>query len=329
MSENLYIKDRFDIVEGVTLNSKMKFGQNIKYEIKNCGLLWLMLIPGLVVLILFKIAPLLGLTIAFENYSSFKGIFGSKWVGLKNFKEILSDPYTWTVAKNTILLAFWTLLISFPIPIIFALFLEEVRFKKFKKFVQSISFFPYFISVAVAVSILCSFVSPADGIINVILVKLGSSSINFMAEPGWFRPLYVLLHVWQNFGYAAIVYIAAIRGIDPTYYEAAQMDGANRWKKMHYITVPCLLPMMITMFIINLGSILSVDINKVLLMQNPSTYSTSDVLQTYVYRMAFGSSGFPQYSLGTALSLFQSVIAFILVIATNAISKKISDNSAF
>jgi len=288
-----------------------------------------MLIPGLLVLVLFKIAPLLGLAISFENYSSFKGIFGSEFVGLENFKTILTDPYTWIVAKNTILLAFWTLVVSFPIPIVFALILEEVCFSKFKKFVQSVSFFPYFISVAVAVSILSSFVSPSDGIVNIILVKLGFGSINFMAEAAWFRPLYVLLHVWQNFGYSAIVYIAAIRGIDPTFYEASQMDGANRWQKMKFITLPCLIPMMITMFIINLGSILSVDINKVLLMQNPSTYSTSDVLQTYVYRMAFGSTGFPQYSLGTALSLIQSVIAFILVIATNAFSKKVSENGAF
>ncbi len=311
------------------MNRKNTFGQNIKKEIKNCGLLWLMLIPGLLVLVLFKIAPLLGLAISFENYSSFKGIFGSKFVGLENFKEILTDPYTWTVAKNTILLAFWTLVASFPIPIIFALFLEEVRFAKFKRFVQSVSFFPYFISVAVAVSILSSFVSPSDGIINILLAKAGFSSVNFMAEAAWFRPLYVLLHVWQNFGYSAIVYIAAIRGIDPTFYEASQMDGANRWQKMRFITLPCLVPIMITMFIINLGSILSVDINKVLLMQNPSTYSTSDVLQTYVYRMAFGSTGFPQYSLGTALSLIQSAIAFVLVIATNTFSKKISENGAF
>ncbi|HHV10548.1 MAG TPA: sugar ABC transporter permease [Clostridiales bacterium] len=311
------------------MDRKDTFGQNIKKEIKNCGLLWLMLIPGLLVLVLFKIAPLLGLAISFENYSSFKGIFGSEFVGLENFKTILTDPYTWIVAKNTILLAFWTLVVSFPIPIVFALILEEVCFSKFKKFVQSVSFFPYFISVAVAVSILSSFVSPSDGIVNIILVKLGFGSINFMAEAAWFRPLYVLLHVWQNFGYSAIVYIAAIRGIDPTFYEASQMDGANRWQKMKFITLPCLIPMMITMFIINLGSILSVDINKVLLMQNPSTYSTSDVLQTYVYRMAFGSTGFPQYSLGTALSLIQSVIAFILVIATNAFSKKVSENGAF
>lgn len=311
------------------MEKKKSIMEGIKKEFRTCGLLWLMIIPGILVLIFFKIVPLFGLVIAFEDYSSFKGVFGSKFVGFENFKEILTDPYTWVVAKNTVLLAFWTLIISFPIPIIFALFLEEVRFLRFKKFVQTVSFFPYFISVAVAVSILCSLVSPTDGIINVIFAKMGFKTINFMAEASWFRPLYIILHVWQNFGYSAIVYIAAIRNIDPTFYEAAQIDGAGRFKKMRFITLPSLIPIMIAMFIINLSSILSVDINKVLLMQNPSTYSTSDVLQTYVYRMAFGSSGFPQYSLSTALSLLQSVIAFILVIVTNSFSKKISENGAF
>lgn len=307
----------------------MTIMQKAKKELRNNGLLWCMVLPGLLVLIFFKIAPLFGLIIAFENYSSFQGVFKSDWVWFENFQEILTDPYTWTVAKNTVLLAFWTLVFSFPIPIMFSVLLEEVRFNKLKGIVQSVSFFPYFISVAVAVSILSSFVSPSDGIINMILQKVGLHPVNFMAEAGWFRPLYVIVHVWQNFGYAAIVYIAAIRGIDPGYYEAAKIDGVNRWQKIKFITLPCLIPMMVTMFIVNLGSILSVDINKILLMQNPSTYATSDVLQTYVYRMAFGTSGFPQYSLGTALSMVQSVIAFILVMATNKISEKISDSSAF
>ena len=301
----------------------------LKKEIKTCGMLWAILLPGLLVLIFFKIAPLFGLVIAFEKYSTFQGIFGSEWVGLENFRTILSDPYTWQVVKNTVLLAFWSLVVSFPIPVIFALLLNEVRFGRLKRVVQSVSFFPYFISVAVAVSILSSFVSPSDGIINRLLNGLGFDSIHFMAESGWFRPLYVFLHVWQNFGYSAIVYISAMTGIDPGLYEAASIDGANRWKKVLHITLPELVPIAVTMFIVNLGSILSVDINKVLLMQNPSTYDTSDVLQTYVYRMAFGSTGFPNYSLGTALSLLQSVIAFALVMATNWLSGKLTETNVF
>lgn len=302
---------------------------NLKKEFHNSWMLWAILFPGLLVLVLFKIAPLFGLVIAFEKYSTFKGVFASQWVGLDNFKQILSDPYTWGVVRNTILLAFWTLVVSFPIPIIFAILLNEVGAARLRKIVQSVSFFPYFISVAVAVSILTSLVSPSDGIINLLLNKMGIDAIHFMAESAWFRPLYVFLHVWQNFGYAAIVYISAMTGIDPGLYEAASIDGAGRFGKIWNITLPALIPIIVTMFIVNLGSILSVDINKVLLMQNPSTYATSDVLQTYVYRMAFGSTGFPQYSLGTALSLIQSLIAFTLVMVTNWFSNKIADTGAF
>lgn len=309
--------------------TKKPFLKSLTREFHNNGQLWLILIPGLIILFIFKIAPLFGLVIAFQNYSTFKGVLGSDFVGLKNFKQILSDPYTWGLVKNTILLAFWTLVVSFPIPIIFSLFLNEMRMKRVKKLVQSVSFFPYFISVAVAVSIMASILSPTDGIVNLILNHMGFDTIQFMSRAEWFRPLYVFITVWQNFGYSAVVYIAAITGIDQGLYEAAAIDGANRWKKMMKITLPCLLPMIITMLIVNMGSILSVDINKVLLMQNPSNNATSDVLQTYVYRMAFGSSGFPQYSLGTALSLLQSVIAFILVMTTNWMSNKVSDSGAF
>jgi len=309
--------------------AKRTLRQNVKWEFHNCGLLWAILLPGLLVLILFKIAPLFGLVIAFQKFSTFKGIFGSEWVGLSNFKQILTDAYTWKVLKNTIMLAFWTLIISFPIPVIFALLLNEIKGRRYKKTVQSVSFFPYFISVAVAVNILSGLVSPSNGIINIIINYFGVESIHFMAEKAWFRPLYIFLHVWQNFGYSAIVYISAMAGIDPGLYEAASIDGAGRWKRVIKITLPSLMPIIITMFIVNLGSILSVDINKVLLMQNPSTYEVSDVLQTYVYRMAFGSAGFPQYSLGTALGLLQSLIAFALVMITNWLSNKVADAGAF
>lgn len=298
-------------------------------ELRNCGQLWLILIPGLITLALFKIAPLFGLVIAFENYSSFKGVFGSSWVGFENFRKVLTDPYVWKLAKNTVLLAFWTLVFSFPIPIIFSLFLNEMKFYKAKKAIQSVSFFPYFISVAVVVSIMAGILSPSDGIVNILVQKLGGRPILFMADPKWFRPMYVFVTIWQNFGYNAVVYIAAIAGINADLYEAAEIDGANRWHKMLKITLPCLIPIIITMLIVNLGNILSVDINKVLMMQSPSNYDTSDVLQTYVYRMAFGGEGFPQYSLGTAVSLIQSVLSFLLVMATNWASKKLSDSSAF
>lgn len=298
-------------------------------DIWNCRLLWIMLIPGILVLILFKVAPLFGLVIAFQDYSPFQGVLKSPWVGLHNFKVFLSDPYCLVLIKNTVLLAFWTVLFSFPFPILFSLFLNEVAIKPIKKTVQTVSFFPYFVSVAVAVSILYTFLSPSDGIVNILLNKLGIKSVFFMAKPEWFRPLYVFLSVWQTFGYNAIIYLAAISQIDQTMYEAADIDGATRWQKIFRVTLPSLTVMIVTMLIVNLGSIMSVDINKVLLMYNPSVYSTADVLQTYVYRVAFAAKGFPQYSLGAAVGLFQSVFAFIIVMLTNKISKKVSETSIF
>lgn len=309
-------------------NNKSKLAAAIK-SLWDCRLLWIMLIPGLLVLILFKVAPLFGLVIAFQDYSPFKGPFKSDWVGLQNFMTFLSDPYCLVLIKNTVLLAFWTVVFSFPFPIIFALFLNEVTIKPIKKTIQTVSFFPYFVSVAVAVSILYTFLSPSDGIINVFLNSIGIKSVFFMAKPEWFRPLYVFLTVWQTFGYNVIIYLAAISQIDPTIYEAADIDGATRWQKMFRVTLPSLSAMIVTMLIVNLGSIMSVDINKVLLMYNPSVYSTADVLQTYVYRMAFAPKGFPQYSLGAAVGLFQSVFAFLIVMLTNKISKKVTETSIF
>lgn len=291
--------------------------------------LYVLLIPGLIILVLFKWLPLFGLVISFQDYSPFQGVFGSAWVGLKNFENFFSDPYCWVLIKNTIVLAFLNLIVGFPIPIIFALFLNEVKNKIIGKTVQSVSFFPYFVSAAVSVSILYTFLSPQGGMVNSVLNYFGLKSIFFMAIPEWFRPLYVGLNVWQNFGYTAIVYMAAIAGIDPGIYEAADVDGANRWAKMFKITLPSISTIIVTMFIINLGSILTVDINKILLMYNPSIYSKADVLQSYVYRMAFSSNGFPQYSLGTAVSLIQSIIAMVLIVLANRAAKKYSDTRLF
>lgn len=307
---------------------KVRFRKLLK-DIWASRVLYMFLIPGLIILVLFKWAPLFGLVIAFQDYNPYKGIFGSTFVGLKNFLEFLQDPYSLLLVKNTVLLAFLNLVISFPIPIIFTLFLNESKNRLIKKGVQSISFFPYFVSAAVCVSILYTFLSPSGGIVNLVLNKLGIQSVFFMAQPQWFRPLYIGLNVWQNFGYNAIIYLAAISGIDPGIYEAAEIDGANRWRKMFNVTLPSISNMIVTMFIVNLGSILTVDINRILLMYNPSVYSTADVLQTYVYRVAFASNGFPQYSLGTAVSLFQSVIAMVLVVLANKVAKKYSDSRLF
>ncbi len=288
-----------------------------------------MLLPGLVMLILFKVAPLGGMMIAFQDFSAFQGVLGSPFVGLKHFQQMFEDPYIWTLFKNTVLLAFYTLIISFPIPIIFSLLLNELRIKYIKNAVQSLSFLPYFISAAVMVSIAYTLLSPSNGLVNMILTSFGMESIFFMAEPGWFRTNYVTLHVWQTFGYSAIVYIAAMSSIDPGLYESASLDGANRLQKIIHVTLPSIKPTIFVMLIISVGEILTVDLDRILLMYNQSVYETADVIQTYVYRIVFENTGFPEYSYGTAVNLLKSVIAFILVVGTNKLSTKYSDSRLF
>lgn len=308
---------------------KASLGIRIKRDIKRNWMLYLILLPGLISLVLFKLGPMAGMVIAFEDFSAFKGIFESEWVGFQNFIEIFQDPYIPVVVKNTVILAALSIIVVFPIPIIFALFLNEIRIKWIRSSVQTLSFLPYFISAAVMVSILYQMVSPSSGIINGIIRFFGGDAINFMAKPEWFRPLYILLEVWQTFGYSAIIYIAAIMNIDPALYEAAEVDGANRWDKMFRITLPCISTSIIVMLIISVGNIFTINQDRILLMYNSSVYDTADVIQTYVYRMAFESKGFPDYSYGTAVNMLKSVLAFLLVNLVNKLADKFSETRLF
>lgn len=331
MKQNEALKEMSDLnrigIVSSTPSTKKKSGVLQKmWEMK---LLYLVLLPGLIHLVIFKLLPVLGLVIAFQDYSVFKGITNSNWVGLKHFQAFVSDPYFWKLVKNTLLLAGFNLLFIFPIPIIFALFLNEVRVSLFKRFVQTVSFFPYFISSAVLISIMYKFLSPQGGIINELLNAVGMQSIFFFAEAEWFRGLYVGLNVWQLFGYSAIIYLAAMTSIDPALYEAADIDGASRWQRVFKITLPSISSTIVVMFIMTIGQILTLDLDKILLMYNPSVYDTADVIQSYVYRQAFANEGFPKYSYGAAVGLMQSVVAFILVISANQVSKKYSESRLF
>jgi putative aldouronate transport system permease protein len=292
-------------------------------------LLYLLLLPGLVELVLFKWGPLGGLVIAFQNYSPFRGLLHSSWVGLAQFEHFFHDPEIPHLLKNTILLAFFNILFTFSLPIIFALLLNEVRNRYLRKTVQTLTFLPYFVSSAVIVSILYMLVSPQGGLINQLIGHFGIKPIFFMADPGWFRPMYVTVSVWQTLGYSAVIYLAAMTAIDPALYEAAEIDGAGRWRKMRHITLPSISNMIMVVFILNLGSMMTVDVEKVLLMYNPSVYSTADVIQTYVYRQAFAPQGFPNYSYAAAVGVIQSVIALVLVISANKAAKKFSGSRIF
>lgn len=242
-----------------TGKAKKSLSKRIAADVKRNWMLYLLLLPGLISLILFKLGPLAGMVIAFEDFSAFKGVFGSDFVGLTNFIEIFQDPYIPVVVKNTVILAVLSIIVVFPIPIIFSLFLNEVRSKWVRSSVQTLSFLPYFISAAVMVSILYQMLSPSSGIVNAVIRMLGGDAVNFMAKPEWFRPLYIMLEVWQTFGYSAIIYIAAIMNIDPSLYEAAEVDGANRWDKMLRITLPCISTSIIVMLIISVGNIFTIN----------------------------------------------------------------------
>jgi putative aldouronate transport system permease protein len=308
---------------------KKPLNQRIIKDLKKNKQLYLLLVPGIISLILFKYGPLFGMSIAFENFSAFKGIFNSDWVGLKWFIKIFHDAYMLKLIKNTLVLAVLSLVVVFPIPIIFSLFLNEITHKPIRSVVQSLSFLPYFVSSAVMVSILFTMLSPTNGIINNLIKFLGGTAVNFQASPVWFRPLYVFLQVWQTFGYSAVIYIAAMTSIDPALYEAAEVDGANRWVKMFHITLPSIATSVITMLIISVGNIFTVDLDRILLMYNPSVYSTADVIQSYVYRIAFESTGFPNYSYGTAVNLLKSIVAFVLVMLTNKAANKYAETRLF
>ena len=291
---------------------------------KNRYLYAMMFFP-VVYFVLFKYKPMYGILIAFKNFKVREGILGSQWAGLKYFIQFWSDAYFWTAFKNTIMLSFWQILICFPVPILFALLVNEIRWGKLKGLVQRVCCFPHFVSVVVAVSLMMTLVSK-DGLVNQIAVNLGGTAKSYMLDSAWFRPLYVISDIWQEMGWSAIIYLAAISGVDMQLYEACEIDGGGRLMKLLHITLPCIAGTITIMFILRMGSIMTVSFDKVLLVQNSNTYNTSDVISTFVYRR--GLQGM-QYSYATAVGLVESVISLFFLGITNKVSSKLSDTSLF
>ncbi|MFC5407602.1 ABC transporter permease [Cohnella soli] len=286
--------------------------------------IWLLLSPVLVYYAVFHYAPMYGIIIAFKDYSPVKGIWGSPWTGLLWFREFFDSIYFGRLLTNTLKLSLYGLLWGFPIPILFALLLNELKQGVFKKVVQTVSYLPHFISIVVICGLVVSFVSPTTGIVNVLLKQLGLAPIHFLAEPEWFRTIYIGSGIWQSFGWNSIIYIAAIASINPELYEAAVTDGASRWEKMRYITLPGIFPTIMILLMLNFGSLLSVGFEKIILLYNPSTYETADVISTYVYRKGLLDSDF---SFAAAVSLFNSVINFMLLVLFNRLSRKVTEVS--
>ena len=285
--------------------------------------LYSLLILPIIYLLIFKYGPMIGNVIAFRRFVPGGSIFGEKWVGLHYFQMFIHDPTFWRVFTNTIILGGLTMLLTFPMPIIFALLLNEVKSKKFKKFVQTASYLPHFLSIVIVAGMILQ-LTATNGSINALVQFFTGEPINFMQRAEWFRTIYITSEIWQGMGWGAILYLAALTTIDDSLYEAARIDGANRWKQTLHVTIPGILPTIVTLLILNMGSFLAVGFEKILLLYNPLIYETSDVISTYLYRVGIGSSNF---SYATAIGLFESIIGLILVFSVNAISRRLTERS--
>lgn len=285
----------------------------------------LMMLPIVILLFIFSIIPMIGLVMAFENFIPAKGIFGSKWVGLDNFRYMFQLPDSLQIFKNTIIIAVAKIVVGTIVPIIFALMLNEVKNRFFKKSVQTIVYMPYFISWVLLGSVFTTIFS-LDGVVNQILSNLNVEPIMFLGSNDWFRKIIVGTDVWKNFGYNAIVYLAALMGIDATLYEAAAIDGASRWKQIIHVTLPALVPIIVLMTTLSLGNVLNAGFDQIYNLYSVPVYRTGDIIDTYVYRV--GLQGM-QYSLGTAVGLLKSVVSFILIGVSYWLAKRFAGYRIF
>lgn len=291
---------------------------------RNAGL-YIILIPVLAYFFIFAYLPMGGIIMAFEQYTPRGGFLHSQWVGLKHFQDFFGSVYFGRLLKNTLAISVLNLIFGFPAPIIFALLLNEVGNKVFKKGLQTVSYLPYFISLVIVCGLVADFTG-SDGPITELIVALGGERKNYLGQPEYFRPIYILSDMWQGIGFSSIIYLAALSGIDQELYEAAGLDGANRWRQMIHVTLPGILPTIITLLILRLGTMLAVGYEKIILLYSTNTYETADVISSYVYRKGLQEFN---YSYSAAVGLFNSVINMILLIISNKLSKKYTETALF
>lgn len=306
---------------------KRSWGQILSRDFKQNKYKYLMILPVLIYLGLFAYKPMYGLIIAFKDFRPRLGIAGSKWVGLRHFENFFTDVYFLRLVRNTLSISGLNILFGFPAPIILALLLNEIQRTRLKRTVQTITYMPYFISLVVACALIKVY-SQNNGLFSQIAVALGGSKQNFLMNNNAFYPIYVASDIWQNIGWNSIIYLAALSGIDQEQYEAARIDGANRFKQMRYITLPGLMPTIVILFILRMGGILNVGYEKILLLYSASIYEVSDVISTYVYRRGVVAEN-PAYSYATAVGLFNSVVNVLFLVLTNHISQKTTKTGLF
>ena len=299
------------------------FNNRLKREIP----LYLMLIPAVIVIIVYKYLPMYGLKIAFQKFNPAIGIFGDqKFVGIDNFKIMFSNPYALRAFWNTIIIAFWKIVTMLIVPIFFSILINEVRNVRIKRTVQTLVYIPYFISWVVAAGILNDILSTEGGAVNTVLKLMGIGPVSFLGDSSWFRFTIISTNIWKEFGFGTVIYLAAITGIDPTLYEAAVVDGANRWKQIVHITIPGIKMIIVLMMVLKLGSILNAGFDQIFNMYNPSVYTTGDIIDTYTYRLGIINY---QYGQAAAVGFFKSVVAFIFISSSYYIANKLFDYQVF
>lgn len=326
MSEHLLTNAKKEKKPSVNLFNSPRVRKQVKNRIWQNRYIYLMVIPVLVYMVLFKYLPMYYLRASFYDYKLLKGFEGSKYVGTKWFERLLTSPELWQYIRNTLTLNSLSLLICFPAPLVFAILLNELHSAPYKKLVQTVSYMPHFISTVVLVSIINNICSPSMGTLSKVFKMMGQTPINFLSDPDYFYGVNIVSGVWQTLGWNAVIYISAISGIDTTLYEAARIDGANRWKQVLHVTIPGVLPTFLLLLIMQIGQMLNCVFDKIYLLQNTLNLQVSEMLPTYVYKI--GMEGH-KYGLATAGGLFNSVVSLILVLIANTVSKKFSETSLF
>jgi putative aldouronate transport system permease protein len=268
--------------------------------------------------------PMYGVQIAFKDFKASKGIWESEWVGLKWFRRFFSSSQFWPVIRNTLSLSFLQILLGFPVPILLAILLNQVRNQRFRKFVQSVVYSPHFISIVVLAGMLYIFLSPRNGFVNTVIKFFGGQPIFFLGEAKYFKITFVLSGIWQHAGWSAIIYIAALAGISPDLYEAAQVDGANKWQRVWHIDLPGILPTIVMMLILEMGKVMNLGFQKAYLLQNAQNLAASEIISTYIYKVGLINA---QYSYSTAINLFNNIVNIILLVSMNSLSRRITENS--
>lgn len=299
---------------------------DIKRDLVKNRWIYVMALPVIAYYIIFSYIPMAGVQIAFKNYNFGAGIWGSPWAkngGFQHFISFFKGPYAWRTIRNTMLLSIYNILVCFPLPIVLALLLNEIKCNPFKRVIQTVSYLPHFISLVVICGLIKEF-TQSDGLISVLLSYLGVEQETMLLDPARFRAIYVISDLWQTLGWNSIIYLAALSAVDPNLYDAAAVDGAGRFRRVIHVTIPAILPTIIIMFILRVGQFMSVGYDKILLLYNSSIYETADVISTFVYRKGLVESNF---SFSAAVGLVNSVVNFILVVTLNKISNKVSETS--